>query len=275
MFLAGLILLFASGPSSAQQIVHAQTSAAGPQIIEPQTTQQAESGGSAASASAATGVLPDAPTPDVAPAHPQSSGNPSQQQPKRILGIMPNYRAVSAGAIPPPPGPKQAFVMATENSFDYSAFIFVGVTSLLAEGDDAHPALGKGVGGYWAYSWRGFLDKTDGNYLVMWAFPTVFHEDERYFAMGEGSIGRRALYAASSVAVARNYQGGKTFNFSEILGRGASQAVSVSYYPSSADTASALAQKYGYAIGRDALTNTFREFWPDISRHVLHKRPTS
>lgn len=57
--------------------------------------------------------------------------------------------------------------MATENSFDYSAFLFVGITSLLAEADDAHPAFGKGVPGYWAYSWRGFVDNTDGNYLVM------------------------------------------------------------------------------------------------------------
>jgi hypothetical protein len=39
-------------------------------------------------------------------------------QPKRILGLMPNYRAVSAGTIPPPPTPKQAFKIATRNSFD-------------------------------------------------------------------------------------------------------------------------------------------------------------
>lgn len=56
-----------------------------------------------------------------------------KQQPKRILGIMPNYRAVSAGALPPPPTPKQAFILATQNSFDYSAFVFVGITSLLAD----------------------------------------------------------------------------------------------------------------------------------------------
>jgi len=61
---------------------------------------------------------------------PESSGKldaklvePSKQQPKRILGIMPNYRAVSAGAIPPPPTPKQAFIIATKNSFDYSSFV--------------------------------------------------------------------------------------------------------------------------------------------------------
>ena len=98
---------------------------------------------------------------------------PSKQQPKRILGIMPNYRAVSAGAIPPPPTPKQAFRIATQNSFDYSSFMFVGVTSLLAEATDAHPALGKGIGGYGRYYWRGYVDKTDGNYLVIFALPTT------------------------------------------------------------------------------------------------------
>jgi len=101
----------------------------------------------------------------------------SEQQPKRILGVMPNYRAVSAGAIPPPPTPKQAFKIATQNSFDYSAFIFVGITSFLAEVTVAHPQLGHSFEGYGQYYWRGFLDKTDGNYLVIFALPTVFHEE--------------------------------------------------------------------------------------------------
>lgn len=71
----------------------------------------------------------------------------SKTQPKRILGIMPNYRAVSAGAIPPPPTPKQAFKIATQNSFDYSSFAFVGITSALSEWSDAHPRTGRGDGG--------------------------------------------------------------------------------------------------------------------------------
>jgi len=69
----------------------------------------------------------------------------SKQQPKRILRVMPNYPAVSAGAIPPPPTPREAFTIATQESLDYSAFVFVGLTSMLAEGQDAHPELGKGI----------------------------------------------------------------------------------------------------------------------------------
>src|SRR5205807_6605977 len=103
-------------------------------------------------------------TPSETQAQPDTTHNPnagseqvpvSKQQPKRILGIMPNYRAVSAGAIPPPPTPKQAFIIATKNSFDYSSFIFVGLTSMIAEESDAHPQLGKGVAGFGRYYWRG------------------------------------------------------------------------------------------------------------------------
>ena len=197
----------------------------------------------------------------------------SKQQPKRILGIMPNYRAVSAGSIPPPPTPKQAFVIATQNSFDYSSFIFTGLTSMIAEGQDSHPQLGKGVPGFWAYSWRGFVDKTDGNYLVIFALPSVLHEDGRYFAKGEGSIFSRAVYASSRVVITRTYSGNNTFNASEIFGRGAAQAISTSYYPSASRTVGELSEKYAYSLMRDALTNSFREFWPDIATHVLHRHP--
>src|SRR5581483_4905341 len=138
--------------------------------------------------------LPDAPHPQtqapdngkVAPSNAQAPL--SKQQPKRILGVMPNYRAVSAGAIPPPPTPKQALKIATENTFDYSSFAFVGITSLMAEGTDAQPELGKGVRGFGRYYWRRIVDKADGNSRVIFALPTVCHQDERYYAKGEGGF---------------------------------------------------------------------------------------
>jgi hypothetical protein len=237
----------------------------------------------------ASAVLPDAPEPRSPPvqssSQPQSAQSSAAQnpdssssgdhkpppQPKRILGIMPNYRAVSAGVIPPPPTPREAFIVATRNSFDYSAFVFVGVTSLLAEGTNAHSQLGKGVPGFWAYYWRGYLDKTDGNYMVDWAMPTVFHQDERYYAKGEGGVINRSVYAATRIFITPDYHGKNSFNASEILGRGISQAISLSYYPSNTQTLSGFSEKYAYALGRDALTNVFREVWPDINQHLFHR----
>ncbi len=198
---------------------------------------------------------------------------PNELQPKRILGFMPNYRAVSAGEIPPPPSAKESFKLATENSFDYSAIVFSELTSLLAEGTDTHPDLGKGIPGFWGYSWRGFVDKTDGNYMVIFALPTLLHEDVRYYAMGHGGFKRRAFHAAASVLVAKNYDGENTFSSAEVFGRAIAEGASLFYYPDSDDTMGDLFERYGYSIGRDAITATFREFWPDIATHVLHRHP--
>jgi hypothetical protein len=227
--------------------------------------------------------LPDAPEPQQTQVKdpnskqaPANEGAPKRkEQPKRILGIMPNYRAVSAGAIPPPPTAKQAFKIATENSFDYSSFVFVGLTSMIAEGENTHKSFGKGIPGFWSYYWRGFVDKTDGNYWVIFALPTVLHEDERYYAKGEGPLWKRAAYSSTRVFITPNYHGKNTVNASELMGRAIAQGIGTTYYPSSDTGAGALAQKWGYAIARDALTNTFREFWPDIAEHVLHKNPRS
>jgi hypothetical protein len=70
-----------------------------------------------------------------------------------------------------------------------------------------------------------------------------------------------------------DYQGHNTFNTAEILGRGIAQGVSVSYYPSNDRRIGEISEKYGFAVGCDALTNNFREFWPDISHHILNRQP--
>jgi len=257
-----MVLLFVAGVSLAQNAPPGS-----PANPPAESARPAESKGQSqtGAAPAASPAGPDAPA--------ATNAKPSDflQQPKRILGVMPNYRAVSAGALPPPPTAKEAFKIATQNSFDYSAFLFVGITSLEAWGTDTHPQLRSGIAGYGRYYWRGFLDKADGNYLVIFALPTILHEDERYYAMGQGGFWKRAIYSASRVLITPNYHGHNTFNAAEVFGRAFSQAISAAYYPSEDRTGGALAVKYGWAMGRDALTNVFREFWPDIDKHLLHR----
>ena len=258
MLVAGLALLLSAASSFPQQTSTSSSTS------QPETTQQQQK---PPVTPAGTPTLPNAPVPT-----PRHDVPKPLRQPKRILGVMPNYRAVSAGAIPPPPAPKEAFKIATENSFDYSAFVFVGVTSLLAEGTNTHPQLGKGIPGFWGYTWRGWVDKTDGNYMVDFLMPTIVHQDERYYAKGEGPMLNRAVYAATRILITPNYHGKDTFNSAEILGRGISQAISLTYYPSSDQTLSGFSDKFAYALGRDALTNVFREFWPDIAHHFRHHK---
>ena len=204
-----------------------------------------------------------------------ANGNPiplERQQPRRILGFMPNFRSVSGGATPPAPGWKYNFTVATHQATDYSTFIILGLTSLLAEGENEHPVFGKGMEGYYSYTWRGFLDKSDGTYLSAWLLPSILHEDTRFYALGTGhGVAIRELYVISRQGVARTYGGRQTPNFAGLGGKVLTQVVSRYYYPPSATTFSVLATKFGYSAMRDVINSTIREFYPDIAAHYIRR----
>jgi hypothetical protein len=256
-------------------------------------TQPAQPVSSSSSSSAAFSLFPDGyqPPPSdeaeraaaqqsdkVKPAHPMpvdANGNPiplDRRQPQRILGFMPNFRSVSGGAVAPPPTWKNNFKVATRQSLDYSSFIFLGITSLSAEGINAHPVLGKGIGGFYAYTWRGFLDKTDGTYLGAFLMPSLLREDTRYYAMGnEHTIPIRILYVMSRQVVARTYHGHQTPNIAGLSAKVLTQIISRQYYPAGTSDFSVLATKFGYATMRDISFTAIREFYPDIAAHYIHK----
>jgi hypothetical protein len=228
-------------------------------------------------ASLTAAYSPDAPPP--APASKQvdrdADGNPiplERQQPHRILGIMPNFRTVSAGAVVHPPGWKYNFAVATHQSLDYSTFLFLGLTSLTAEWTDSHPSLGKGAGGYYAYTWRGFLDKSDNTYLSAWLLASTLHEDTRYYPLGTGhDIPVRVLYVISRQGVSRTYGEHATPAFANLGGKVLTQYISRSYYPASSEAFGVLATKFGYSVMRDVGFSAIREFYPDIAAHYIRK----
>lgn len=219
-----------------------------------------------------SGATGDKPAADVPL---DAAGNPvplERREPKRILGLMPNFRTVSGGAKPPPPSWKYNFSVANHQALDYSTFIFLGLTSLTAEATNAHRPLGKGTDGFYAYAWRGFLDKTDNTYLSAWLLASALHEDTRYYALGSPHhIVGRALYVISRQAVARTYGGRQTPNFAGLGGKVLTQVVSRTYYPPSATTFGALATKFGYSVMRDVAFSSIREFYPDIAAHYIKK----
>jgi hypothetical protein len=195
-----------------------------------------------------------------------------RQEPHRILGFMPNFRTVSSGAVVHPLGWRYNFHIATEQSFDYSSFIFLGLTSISAEGINSHPVLGKGVDGFYAYLWRGLLDKTDGTYLQAFLLPSLLHEDTRYYPLGKGHpIIVRALYVISRQAVARTYGGRQTPNLAGLGGKVLTQVISRYYYPPGATSFGVLATKFGYSAMRDVAFQAIREFYPDIAAHYIRK----
>ncbi len=196
-----------------------------------------------------------------------------RHQPHRIGGIIPNYRAVSGGAVAHPPGWKYNFKVATHQAFDYSGFVFLAITSASAEGLNEHKTFGKGVGGFWTYTWHGFIDKTDGTYIQAWLLPSLLHEDTRYYALGnQHRVAARFLHVVDRQVITRTYGGRDTFNFAGLGGKVLTQYISRSYYPASSAGFGTLAEKFSFSVARDIGFTALREFYPDYLGYKDRKR---
>ncbi|MGB6333821.1 MAG: hypothetical protein WBF41_18780, partial [Candidatus Sulfotelmatobacter sp.] len=110
--------------------------------------------------------LPDAPKPTVNPSTPSNPNDQYGKQPKRILWIIPNYRAVSANEHLPPLNFKGDLWLATQDTFDYSYFILVAGLAGIDMAGKSEPAFGQGAQGYGKYYWHNFVDGGVENYMT-------------------------------------------------------------------------------------------------------------
>jgi hypothetical protein len=116
----------------------------------------------------------NAPAPQNQPSQSAQSDS-SGQQTKRILGIIPNFRAVSADTKLPPQTVKEKFVSATEDSFDYSAIFIPAVLAGYDMAKRETPEFHQGAAGYARYFWHSAVDQTSENYMVEFVVPAFTH----------------------------------------------------------------------------------------------------
>src|SRR6202162_3689135 len=173
------------------------------------------------------------------------------KQTKRILYIVPNFRAVSADQKLPPQTVKEKFKTATLDSVDYSSFIFVAVQSGIAEARNANPEFRQGAAGYGRYYWHTYADYVDENLWVEFLLPTALHQDSRYYTLGRGGFAKRLGYSLSRAAITRKDSGHETFNASEIFGAGAAAGISALYYPSPERTFTKTYQRWITSVAID------------------------
>ena len=199
-------------------------------------------------------------------------GDNAGRQTKRILGIMPNFRAVSTDEKLPPETVKDKFVSATEDSFDYSSIFIPALIAAYDMKVRATPEFHQGAAGYARYFWHSAVDQTSENYMVEFIFPAITREDSRYYTLGRGGFFKRTGYALSRAVVTRSNSGAQVFNVSEIFGAGSAAGISNLYYPSASRSVGATGSQWAEDVGIDAASFWAKEFWPDINRHVFHNK---
>jgi hypothetical protein len=239
------------------------------------TQQSGSTGDSAAQPEAATQSKSEMAVPAAAlvatPVDPKIDSTEGKQT-KRMFGIIPNFSAVSAHTEAPVLSARGKFVLATQDSVDYSSFIWAGLQAGQSMALRSYPELHQGVAGYGRYYWRAFADQASGSYFTEAIVPALTHEDPRYYTLGHGGFFRRAGYALSRVVVTKTDSGGRSFNYSEIVGNGLEAGLANLYYPPQERSLHNTAVNWASQLEAASLNNLAREFWPDIRRKVLRQK---
>jgi len=178
---------------------------------------------------------------------------------QRVVGVIPNfYSAYDWNA--PPMLAKQKFQLGLLSVLDPVSFLSVAGIAGAEQYQNVFPAYGGGLEGYGKRYGAALANHVSGTLLGRAVYPSIFHQDPRYFYKGNGSIRSRALYAISAAVVAKDDDGRWKPNYSKLLGNFSAAAISNLYYPAS-DRGASLVLLNGLAdTGGDAVANLIREF---------------
>lgn len=213
-----------------------------------------------------------------------------KEQSQRVLGLVPQFGVTSRQDASPLTS-REKFHLFARSAFDPGSLAVVGLQAGLSQGENEFPAYGQGAQGYGKRFGASLADEVSAGFWSNYAYPVLLKEDPRYFRLGEGSFVRRVLYAVKQEVVCHTDKGGRSFNFSNVLGSLTSGAISNLYYPGRSEirtipaTASSPAipvyendrgleltlSRTAIALGYGTIGGMFDEFWPDLNRKLFHR----
>jgi hypothetical protein len=244
----------------------------------PSAAQQSDTPAPVPAAAPSTEPAPkksDAPaSDDTKPAAPQGKTKLEQETGTvndRILEVMPNYGTVENAHTLPPISSRQKYRLATAGVFDYFTFPFIGALAAIDQANNSPKSWGQGWGAYGQRYGASFADNGIGTYMTTAIFPSLLHEDPRYYWLGHGSVSHRTFYALGRLFVGRTDSGEKRFNYSESIGNALAAGISNVYHAPEDRTLGRNLETYAMLDMWDGVSNVMKEFWPDVHRKMKRK----
>ena len=203
-----------------------------------------------------------------------SPGKEDDRPAKRILWVIPNFRTSPTLEEYKPLTVKEKFKIASLDSFDRGTVALAAAFAGEQQLNNSTPAFGQGVAGYARYFGTSYAGWVIGDYMTEAIYPTILHQDPRYFRKGTGSGFSRFRYAVGQIFWTHKDSGGTQFNYSEVVGNSTAVAISMAYYPNNRTAADAVTG-LGTQLAVDTASNILKEFWPDLERKMSKKHKAS
>lgn len=193
------------------------------------------------------------------------AGKGPKYSPGHVFYVIPAYEVSYLKKVPPMT-PRQKFDAMFTETYDWQALAMGGLETLFEHTSNGYCGYGKGAGGYLKCYASAQLDGDDSGFWGDYVFPVWFHEDPRYFRLGENhSFASRFLYAVDRTFIVRSDTTGRpTFAWAPTLGTILASIASNTYYPNSQRGVGLTVSRIEFDLIGTAIFNLEAEFWPDI-----------
>lgn len=163
---------------------------------------------------------------------------------------------------------KQKFILFAKDTFEPVTFIISGFNAGIAQAQNDDPSFGQGMEGFGRRYGAAFADQVSGEFWGTFFYPTLLHEDPRYYRQGHGKVGSRLYHALEHSVVTHQDSGRHMFNFSEWMAATSTTALGNLYHPGNHRGFQPAARGVVYSVAFDAGIDILREFWPEISSRL-------
>jgi hypothetical protein len=215
---------------------------------------------------------PDSKSDKHSPEGDASDADASKDPPKRMFGMIPDFESANnTPATQKPLSIREKYILSMHQAFDFSAHVGNAFQAGVQQAANMQPHYGHGGAAYGERFAAAEADQITGSVLIYGFFPSVLHEDPRYFRRAGGSAASRIWYAVTRTFVTRYNDGKNGFNRSQMLGQLVSCGISTSYYPAKDRSARSVLLNWGLNLGYNSGYNVLTEYYTDLLRVLFHK----
>lgn len=167
---------------------------------------------------------------------------------------------------------QQKFQVFLRSTHDPATFVNAGINALLSQASGDFRGYGGGMQGYGKRFGATMADSESSVFFDRFLFPVLSRQDPRFHRLGHGTLLARTWHAASHVFITQGDDGSEQFNYSHVLGRFTSHALSNMYYPMDKRGIYPTIRRTANGLLSDAGSYMFKEFWPDLRHKLIPKR---
>jgi len=166
---------------------------------------------------------------------------------------------------------RQKFDAFVSNSHSIGQAFSIASDALIAQATGAYPTLHPGWEGFGARLGITAAGSEAAAFIGGFVYPTLLHQDPRYFPSHQHNIFNRMAYAASRAFIGRSDSGATVINTSVIASHFTEAAISNAYVPYRDKSVSGTVENALTGIAGVAEGHIVDEFWPDIKEFVWRR----